>query len=38
MRLHENRELFSAALQAASQPLEEVGLGIKSKIYAAIFK
>ena len=30
MRLHENRELFSAALQAASQPLEEGGLGIKS--------
>lgn len=30
MRLHENWELFSAALQAASQPLEEGGLGIKS--------
>lgn len=30
MRLHENRELFSDALQAASQPLEEGGLGIKS--------
>ena len=38
MRLHENWELFSAALQAASQPLEEGGLGLKSKIYAAIFK
>ena len=25
MRLHENWELFSAALQAASQPLEEGG-------------
>lgn len=30
MRLHENWELFSDALQAASQPLEEGGLGIKS--------
>ena len=30
MRLHENRELFSAALQAASQPVEDGGLGIKS--------
>lgn len=30
MRLHENWELFSAALQAASQPLEEGELGIKS--------
>lgn len=27
MRLHENWELFSAALQAASQPLEEGWLG-----------
>lgn len=30
MRLHENRELFSDALQAASQPVEDGGLGIKS--------
>ena len=30
MRLHENWELFSDALQAASRPLEEGGLGIKS--------
>lgn len=30
MRLHEDRELFSDALQAASQPVEDGGLGIKS--------
>ena len=30
MRLHENWELFSDALQAASQPEEDGGLGIKS--------
>lgn len=30
MRLHENWELFSDALQAASQPVEDGGLGIKS--------
>lgn len=30
MRLHENRDLFSDALQAASQPVEDGGLGIKS--------
>lgn len=30
MKLHENRELFSDALQAASQPQEDGGLGIKS--------
>ena len=30
MRLHENWELFSDALQAASQPVEVGGLGIKS--------
>lgn len=30
MRLHENWELFSEALQAASQPVEDGGLGIKS--------
>lgn len=30
MRLHENRELFSDALQAASQSVEDGGLGIKS--------
>ena len=30
MRLHENWELFSDALQAASQPIEDGGLGIKS--------
>lgn len=30
MRLHENRELFSDALQAASRPIDEGGLGIKS--------
>ena len=30
MRLHENWELFSDALQAASRPIEEGGLGIKS--------
>ena len=29
MRLHENWELFSDALQAASQPVEDGGLGIK---------
>lgn len=28
MRLHENWELFSDALQAASQPVEDGGLGI----------
>ena len=28
MRLHENRDLFSDALQAASQPVEDGGLGI----------
>ncbi len=30
MKLHENQELFSDALQAASQPVEDGGLGIKS--------
>ena len=30
MRLHEDRELFSDALQAASQSVEDGGLGIKS--------
>lgn len=30
MKLHENRELFSDALQAASQAIEDGGLGIKS--------
>ena len=30
MRLHENWELFSDALQAASRPIDEGGLGIKS--------
>lgn len=30
MRLHEDWELFSDALQAASQPVENGGLGIKS--------
>lgn len=30
MRLHENWELFSDALQAASQPVADGGLGIKS--------
>ncbi len=30
MRLHENWELFSDSLQAASQPVEDGGLGIKS--------
>lgn len=30
MRLHENRELFSDAMQAASRPIGEGGLGIKS--------
>ena len=30
MRLHENRDLFTDALQAASQPVEDGGLGIKS--------
>ncbi len=30
MRLHENRELFSDALQAASQSVDNGGLGIKS--------
>ena len=30
MRLHENRDLFSDALQAVSQPVEDGGLGIKS--------
>lgn len=30
MRLHENWDLFSDALQAASQPVEDGGLGIKS--------
>lgn len=30
MRLHENNELFSDALQAASRPIDEGGLGIKS--------
>ena len=30
MRLHEDWELFSDALQAASQPVEDGGLGIKS--------
>lgn len=30
MRLHENWELFSDALQAASRPIDEDGLGIKS--------
>lgn len=30
MRLHENEALFSDALQAASQPIEDEGLGIKS--------
>ena len=29
MKLHENRDLFTAALQLASQPREEGGLGIK---------
>ena len=29
MKLHENRELFSDALQAASRPVEDGGLGIK---------
>ena len=33
MRLHEDRELFSDALQAASQPVEDGGLGIKSIFY-----
>lgn len=30
MKLHENRELFSDAMQAASRPIGEGGLGIKS--------
>lgn len=30
MRMHENQELFSDALQAASRPTNEGGLGIKS--------
>ena len=30
MNLHENRELFADAIQAASRPKEEGGLGIKS--------
>ncbi len=30
MKLHENRELFADAIQAASRPEEEGGLGIKS--------
>ena len=30
MRLHENWDLFSDALQAASQPVEDGGLGIKT--------
>lgn len=30
MRLHKNWALFSDALQAASQPVEDGGLGIKS--------
>ena len=30
MRLHENWELFSDALQAASQSVEDGGLGSKS--------
>lgn len=30
MKLHENRELFSDALQAASQAIEDGGFGIKS--------
>ena len=32
MRLHENWELYSDALQAASHPVEDGGLGIKSII------
>lgn len=30
MRLHENHELFADALQAASRPIEDDGLGIRS--------
>ena len=30
MKLHENRQLFSDAINAASQPINEGGLGIKS--------
>ncbi len=30
MRLHENRELFADAIQAAAQHVEDGGLGIKS--------
>ncbi len=30
MKLHENSQLFSDAINAASQPINEGGLGIKS--------
>lgn len=30
MRLHQNWDLFTDALQAASQPIKDGGLGIKS--------
>lgn len=30
MKLHEDQELFADAIQAAAQPVEDGGLGIKS--------
>lgn len=38
MRLHENQQLFADAIEAAARPVQDGGLGIKSKKVMSIIQ